>query len=246
MRTMWGATQYRGGAMAAAALIAAAGLLATMPAQAANILTLDFIQMTNPPVTPDVANQLRVDIQQTGDSLDFLFLNLDLEPSVGSRVTHLYMGDSFRSFLDFGNVSAEDWVYEEIDLDKPNQGNVSPPHPGGGMASMLWEFRAAGGGGAGIEVGESLLVSFNLLDPDNFNFGSLSGGFTQQNLFIALRVQGIEGGSPGDSAQFLTGVPTGGDPPQDPAVVPVPPAAGLGLVGFALIGWTNLRKRFSS
>jgi len=239
MRTMWGLHRRLGAA--GACMSAAMCLLMHGTAAADPVLFYSSgFQIIQPQNAPDnLQGQFRMDVFDTSGGFDFVFHNLDWGQD--SSIAGIYFENSFDDFLAYPTTNI---VHSAGDAWVAGSVSETPPLPGGENINFTRTFRALADNPPphnGVQPGEHVILSFDLAATFTNNADFLFG---LQNDALRVGMHVISIGEFSDS--YYTNVPTGGDPPApDPHPVPVPPAVGLGLVGFALIGWTNLRKRFS-
>jgi len=214
-----------------AGLLVAACLLMPLPAVGAVLYDGGFELLSNQ--NPNLEDQFWMEIRNDNDPrIDFRFYNYG---PVDSFISRIYFQEPFGNFLDFNEFSAADHIDHSGNgsWSTSLESNLPPPV----VPDANWfaiEFIAGGLNpqpGNGVHPGQEITLSFAL----SGNAGDMLDALVDGSLLIALRVMGQ--GDVNTSATYLN---TPG------VIVPVPPAVGLGLLGFAFVGMTHLRRRFAS
>ena len=169
----------------------------------------------------NVSNQLSLDVNQIGNSVDFKFIN-------ASGGEDVFVGAIYFDFLNANLFT---------DLDQTNSfGTVSftgitpskKNFPEGNGINFSTDAFGDRNGGAdnGINIGENLILTALLSPGANINALLQSGG-----LRVGLHIQGYESGG---SDSYVT-------TPNGPSEVPLPAAAWL--FGSALIGFAGFKRK---
>lgn len=163
--------------------------------------------------------------------VSFLFKNAVAgNPNPGSSITGIwfYDGALLGAVMTIQNGPG-------VDMD-PGNGNQNLP--GGadyGLPNGSWDFRSLSGGSTdGVNAGEWVKITFQLKIGKDFNdvISSLTSGLTMPfnsgtDLVVGIHVQSLDGGQ---SNSFV-----------NTALIPLPPAAWMGLAG--LFGVAVFRRR---
>lgn len=217
-------------------------LLGALRADAAAVYEASFDHFNGS--LPDLSGQFSVVIGRTTSGYDFTFANAG---PVESSITRIYLEDTFSTFLDFGAFSSDDYFHSSGSpwrFDKVRPANV----PGGNSIQFSPDFISGASNPSphnGVRPGE--FITFSFLTVSGFQEATFLDALATDGLLrMALQVQSQ--GDAGTSAQYLS--TTGSFPPgvndpdggPDPAVVPVPPAVGMGLAGLVLVGLARKAK----
>jgi hypothetical protein len=240
-----------------AGIVAGSCLLLPLPAMAAVVYDTGFEIITNS--EPNLEDQFRLIIEQDNLDLSFTLYNdfgyAGTPGETNSVISRLWLGSNFSDFFSLDpftithSETGNNWS-AVIDPDKGPLKNMPGLNGHLGSDGYYLEFGAQANHriNDGIWQGESLTIGFTL-DSLDWDLTGMLSAFEAGDLFVGIHVQAQEPN--GTSNAYITDVgivipPDGGDPPGDPTPIPVPPALGIGLMGFALVGMTQLRKRFGA
>ena len=169
----------------------------------------------------DVSNQLSLDVNQLGNSVDFKFIN-------ASGGAQTFVGDIYFDFLGANPFVS---LNQTFSIGTVNFTGITPSNknfPEGnniGFSTNAIGDRVKSASN-GIDVGESLILTALLSSPADINALLQSGG-----LRVGLHMQGYKSGG---SDSYVT-------TPKGPSEVPLPAAAWL--FGSALIGFAGFKRK---
>jgi len=166
-----------------------------------------------------------VDVAESGEAVELVFHN---DSTIDSFVSSIYVeGTAFsEEALSGGAIASASGASFAPGAKPPN-----PPGAiagfGGAWAGNLFSADKAPGKGTGIDPSDSLTLEFDLADV---TFSEVLAGLEEPEFRFVAHVQGI-----GEASVWATN--------SSLPMVPLPPAAGLGLAGLGLIGAGRLVTR---
>jgi hypothetical protein len=191
-------------------------------ASSARATLYGFYNITgNNAVAAATAGQYTVDVTANGAQVDFKFMNAG--PSASS-ITDVYFDDG--SLLSIASVTDGPGTdFEQM---------ASPPSlPGGNSISPAFNTTAGFSADSeppaqpnGANPGEFVTITFNLMAGKTF--ADVINDLNSTALRIGIHVQGFNGGG---SESFV----------NNSTPVPLPAAAGLGMLGLLVVGWAHKR-----
>lgn len=230
LRTIQG---FAMGARRVATPVAAAAGMLLLGAPAAADTEMTFFQLEG---VLDLSGQFVVAVSEGQDAgrVDFTFYN---NGPISSSITDVYWESTYAPYINFALDPA--YFHSGGNASNPWDFSASPGELSGGQNA---QFTAAGGGTAdssppptanGVQVNEN--IRFNFALAESVTYASLIEALYTGDLRLGIHVQSQAGDG---SASYLT---------TNPAAVPIPPAAALGLLGMACAaGMNRLRQRKSS
>lgn len=202
------------------------------------------------PAAQGVAPLLSVDVNEgtltrNGQSFAAAFFTFSLDPGAGvgtkTDISEIYfdLGNTgnllnLNTFNDaFGTADTHWTTSTELTTNGKNLEDISPGHLSGGNAiTFSAEAGADSGNQRGVQGGENATFAFALGSSSDYE-DLMAAMADPVNLRFGVHVRAI--GTNGISASYWA------PNPMTP-VVPVPAAAGLGVLGMSLLGFMRRRK----